>query len=103
MDFFRWDGADLLLFCHLQPSAKSSGFAGVCGGRLKIRLAAPPVEGRANTALMDFLASAFAVSKTSVELERGAQGRQKRVRIKSPRRLPEGLPELADGRPCSLH
>jgi len=99
MDFFRWDGADLLLFCHLQPSAKSSGFAGLHGGRLKIRLAAPPVEGRANAALTDFLASAFAVSKTSVQLEYGMQGRQKRVRIKSPARLPEELPELTDGRP----
>jgi len=86
-DFFRWDGEDLILLCHLQPAAKSSGFAGLHGQRLKIRLQAPPVEGRANAALTDFLAEAFAVSKADIFLESGAQSRQKRIRIKRPQCL----------------
>jgi len=88
-DFFRWDGGDLILFCHLQPAAKTNAFAGLHGERLKIRLTAPPLEGRANAALTDFLANAFAVNKTAIELESGSQSRQKRVRIKSPQYLPE--------------
>jgi len=87
-DFFRWDDGDLILFCHLQPAAKTNGFAGLHGQRLKIRLTAPPQEGRANSALIDFLSRAFAVSKADIELESGAQSRQKRVRIKKPQRLP---------------
>ncbi|KXU38025.1 hypothetical protein AXE65_00460 [Ventosimonas gracilis] len=95
-DFFRWDGGDLILFCHLQPAAKTNGFAGLHGDRLKIRLRAPALEGRANAALIDFLSEAFAVSKVDIELESGSQSRQKRVRIKSPERLPElaGLSRL---------
>jgi len=84
---FRFDGADLILFCHLQPAAKTNGFAGLHGERLKIRLTAPPQEGRANAALVDFLAKAFVVSKADIELESGAQSRQKRVRIKNPQCL----------------
>jgi len=86
-DAFRFDGSDLILFCHLQPAAKTNGFAGLHGERLKIRLTAPPQEGRANAALVDFLSKAFAVSKADIELESGAQSRQKRVRIKNPKCL----------------
>jgi len=88
-DFFRWDEADLILFCHLQPAAKTNAFAGLHGERLKIRLTAPPLEGRANAALIDFLSETFAVSKADIKLESGLQSRQKRVRIKKPQRLPE--------------
>jgi len=96
-DFFRWDDGDLILFCHLQPAAKTNAFAGLHGERLKIRLAAPPLEGRANAALIDFLSKAFAVSKADIALESGSQSRQKRVRIKSPQHLPElaGLSRLS--------
>ena len=52
MSCFRWDGDDLILECHLQPAARSDDFAGLHGDRLKIRLTAPPVEGKANAYLM---------------------------------------------------
>lgn len=91
MSFYRWDGEDLILECHLQPKASRDEFAGLHGERLKIRLTAPPVDGKANAHLLAFLASAFAVSKSQVSLESGQQSRQKRVRIKQPRQLPETL------------
>ncbi|WP_172148714.1 DUF167 domain-containing protein [Pseudomonas tumuqii] len=91
MSFYRWDGEDLILDCHLQPKASSDEFAGLHGERLKIRLTAPPVDGKANARLLAFLADAFAVSKSQVSLESGQQSRQKRVRIKQPRQLPAVL------------
>ena len=91
MSFYRWDGEDLILDCHLQPKASCDEFAGLHGERLKIRLTAPPVDGKANAKLLAFLADVFAVSKSQVSLESGQQSRQKRVRIKQPRQLPAVL------------
>ncbi|MBF0675072.1 DUF167 domain-containing protein [Pseudomonas sp.] len=91
MEWYRWDGEDLILACHLQPKASKDEFAGLHGDRLKIRLTAPPVEGKANAHLMAFLAKAFGVAKSQVSLESGELNRQKRVRIAKPQRLPEGL------------
>lgn len=96
MSYFRWDGEDLILACHLQPKASRDEFAGLHGDRLKIRLTAPPVEGKANAHLMAFLAKQFGVSKSQVSLESGELNRQKRVRIHSPQKLPE-LPGLQRG------
>lgn len=91
MSFYRWDGADLILDCHLQPKASRDEFAGLHGERLKIRLTAPPVDGKANAQLLAFLAQAFAVSKSQVSLESGPQSRLKRVRIRQPQALPHEL------------
>ena len=93
MSWFRWDGKDLLIDCHLQPKASKDEFAGLHGERLKIRLTAPPVDGKANAYLQAFLAQSFGVPKAQVTLISGAQSRIKRLRISAPQRLPE-LPEL---------
>ena len=93
MSYFRWDGEDLILDCHLQPKASSDEFAGLHGERLKIRLTAPPVEGKANAHLLAFLGKAFGVAKSQVSLINGELNRQKRVRIQRPQKLPD-LPGL---------
>jgi len=93
MSYFHWDGGDLILDCHLQPKASKDEFAGLHGQRLKIRLTAPPVEGKANAHLLAFLGKAFGVAKSQVQLVSGELNRQKRVRILSPQKLPE-LPGL---------
>jgi uncharacterized protein (TIGR00251 family) len=93
VSWFRWDGEDLILDCHLQPRASKDEFAGLHGERMKIRLTAPPVEGKANAHLMAFLAAAFGVAKSQVSLESGELNRQKRVRVRAPRTLPD-LPGL---------
>ena len=98
MAWFRWDGEDLILDCHLQPKASKDEFAGLHGERLKIRLTAPPVEGKANAQLLAFLAGAFGVAKSQVSLESGELNHQTRVRIRAPRRLPD-LPGLTTGSP----
>ena len=91
MPFYHWQGEDLLLDCHLQPGAKRAEFAGQHGERLKIRISAPPVDGKANEALIRFLADAFDVSRQQVTLLSGQSSRQKRLLIQTPRQLPTEL------------
>ena len=81
MSYYRWDGEDLILDCHLQPTASNDEFAGLHGDRLKIRLTAPPVEGKANKEIILFLAKALGVSKSSIEVVHGSSGRIKLVEI----------------------
>jgi uncharacterized protein (TIGR00251 family) len=69
------------LFLHCQPGAKKTEVKGVHGDRLKIRLAAPPLEGRANEALIAWLSKTLGVPTNRIELISGDTGRQKRVRI----------------------
>jgi hypothetical protein len=84
----REDGNDLVLLLHVQPGAKRTEVAGIHGegaaARMKIRLAAPPVEGKANAELLRFLASAFGVAQRAVLLLRGGSSRQKTVQITRP-------------------
>jgi len=87
----RWDGSDLLLQVQVQPRASREGFAGTHGGALKVRLTAPPVDGKANAALIAFLAESFGVAKRAVTLVHGETGRSKLVRIARPAQLPAGI------------
>jgi uncharacterized protein (TIGR00251 family) len=66
---------------HVQPGAKRSEVAGMHGERIKIRLAAPPVDGKANQALIEFLAGAFGVARRDVSILSGMKSRDKRVAI----------------------
>ena len=67
----------LKLPIHATPGARSTQAAGAHGGALRVRLGAPPVDGKANAALIDWAAQAFGVPKARVELLHGAGGRQK--------------------------
>lgn len=88
---WRCVGADgsLTLTVHAQPGAKRSEVVGVYDGSVKIRLAAPAVEGKANLALIAFLAEAFGVAERAVTLAQGARSRRKVVRIAAPRQRPD--------------
>ena len=66
---------------RVQPRASGDAIAGVMHGALKVRLTAPPVEGRANEALIDFLSSILKTSKSAVRIRSGEQSRSKRVEI----------------------
>ena len=71
----------MILELHVQPGAARSEFAGRHGERIKVRLAARAVDGKANEALIEFLAEHFRVPKRSVHIESGLKSRQKRVSI----------------------
>jgi uncharacterized protein len=80
-----------ILHLHVQPGAKRTGAAGTHGEALKIRLAAPAVEGKANAALVSFLAEKFGVPARQVVLVRGEKSREKVVEIAGSSRSPECL------------
>ncbi len=85
----RDDGVALVLTLHVQPGARRTEVAGVHGDALRIRLAAPPVDGKANAELVRFLADAFGVPRQQVTLVRGETSRRKVVRIDSPATRPD--------------
>ncbi len=91
--WYRRNGEVLTLTLHIQPGAKRTEVAGLHGEALKLRLAAPPVEGRANEALLKFVAAFFDVSLRQVELKQGAQSRHKVVAITGSKVEPERLLE----------
>lgn len=88
-EHYQWTDGDLFLVCHLQPKASKSEFSGLHGDALKVRIQAPPVEGKANSELIKFLAKQFGVSKSSVSIISGELNRHKRVKIIQPQRLPQ--------------
>ncbi|MBI4808557.1 MAG: YggU family protein [Nitrosomonadales bacterium] len=89
--WYRRSGDVLTLTLHIQPGAKRSEIAGLHGEALKIRLAAPPIEGRANEALLRFIADTFGVSLRQVELKQGGQSRHKLVAVTGSKVEPESL------------
>lgn len=66
----------------MQPRASSDAIGGTRQGALVVRVTAPPVEGQANAALARVLGRALGVPPTSVEVVRGASGRDKQVRVR---------------------
>lgn len=85
----REDGDALVLVLHVQPGAKRTEVAGTFADALKVRLAAPPVDGQANAELTRWLAEVFGVPKRNVTLLRGAASRDKTVRIAAPSLRPD--------------
>ncbi|HNR84892.1 DUF167 domain-containing protein [Ottowia sp.] len=67
----------LKLPIHATPGARRTEAAGAHGQALRVRLAAPPVDGKANAALIAWAAAALGVPRSQVELLHGASGRQK--------------------------
>ncbi|MEO8164482.1 MAG: DUF167 domain-containing protein [Betaproteobacteria bacterium] len=71
----------LTLFLHVQPNARCTEIAGLHGGQIKVRVAAPAVEGKANDMLLGFLADKFDLPGGRVMIRRGSHGRTKTVEI----------------------
>lgn len=78
------DGAladTFIIALHCQPGAKKTEVQGEHDGRLKLRLAAPPVEGKANEALIQWLSKTLEIRRANIELLAGDLSRLKRVRV----------------------
>lgn len=90
-DWYRWEGDDLLLRLRVQPRAGKDQFVGPYGDQYKVRITAPPVEGKANAHLVRFLAKAFGVGRDQVSLVSGDSGKNKSFRIQAPHKFPISL------------
>ena len=85
-DNLRWPclsarGGEAVLRLAVVPNAKRTEVDGLHDGALRVRLAAPPIEGRANDALVAWLAKSLGVPRRCIELTQGASGRRKVVAI----------------------
>lgn len=67
---------------RVQPGAKRSKIIGEHGGAVKVAIAAPPVDGKANDALIEFLCDTLSLKKSQVEIVRGQTSRDKSVLIR---------------------
>lgn len=89
--FYRWEGNILHLFVRVQPKASRDEFAEVQEDRVRIRITAPPVDGKANEHLLKFVAKACGVAKSRVQIASGETGRNKHLRVEAPLSLPAGI------------
>lgn len=89
--FYHWEGEILHLFVRVQPKASRDEFAEVQEERIRVRITAPPVDGKANGHLMKFLAKVFGVTKSGIQIKSGETGRNKHLCITSPTKLPDGI------------
>jgi uncharacterized protein len=80
MRFEQRDGA-LIVDVQVVPRASRAAVGPAVGERLRVAVTAPPVDGAANAAVIDALASAFGVRRAAVSIVRGETGRRKTVRI----------------------
>ncbi len=67
---------------RVQPRASRTAIAGVIGDAVKLAITAPPVDGKANQAVIEFLSDLFHVSKGSIEIVSGETGRNKLIAIR---------------------
>jgi hypothetical protein len=88
MEMARWSGCyeverdgAVLLHVHVQPSAGRTAVVGRHGDAVKVRVAAPPVDDRANVAVVDLIAELFGLKSDAVAVVGGGKSRMKRVRL----------------------
>jgi uncharacterized protein (TIGR00251 family) len=79
--WLRRRGSAATLILHVQPGARRTEVAGLYDGALKIRLAAVPVDGKANAALIEFVAGRLGVPKSAVRLAGGQTSRRKTLAL----------------------
>lgn len=84
--WYRYDAdRDLLILnIRVHPNASRTEIAGLHDGCLKIRVAAPPIDAKANTLLIDFLKKKFELLRGRVMIKRGGHGRSKTIEIFHP-------------------
>ena len=82
MSWITTNAEGVILTVKVVPRASKNEITGILGDTLKIRLQAPPVEGKANKALIDFLADVLQISKKMLEIKGGETGRNKHILVR---------------------
>lgn len=98
MAFYSQNKNELILTVRVSPNARRSGFDGLWNDALRVALFAPPVDGKANEALIDFLADFFDLRKSAIKILSGATSRMKRVLLSFPTEVDalSGITKLKD-------
>lgn len=86
----------LLIRLYIQPKAHRDCFVGLHGDELKVAITAPPVDGKANSHLVKFLAKQFRVPKNQVILVKGETSRHKQIKIITPQQIPTDIAALTE-------
>ena len=73
------DSVSVSLFIHVQPKASRTRIAGLHGGAVKLCITSPPVDGKANAAVIQFFAKLFKIPKAAVTIASGEASRDKRL------------------------
>lgn len=91
--FYKWQEQDLILYVQIQPKSSKDEVVGVLGDNLKIKITAPPVDGKANAYLCHFISKIFDVPKSQVSILKGKTNKIKTLLIKQPQQLPNWITE----------
>ena len=94
--WYSWQQRSLQLNIQLAPRSGKDAIEGIYDGRLRLRITAPPVDGKANRALLAFLAGEFGVARSAVCIVSGEKSRRKSVRIHAPKQLPHWFQSLSN-------
>lgn len=95
-DWFHWQGNRLLLHLAVQPKSSRDEFVGPHGtDSYKVKITAPPTDGKANKHLCRFLAKSFGVPISQVKIVTGEKSRIKRLSIEKPLKFPLSIPKTS--------
>jgi len=84
--------ADLIMKVYLQPKSSRNEIVGPYRDGIKVKVTAPPVEGKANDALLRLLAKAWRIAPSQIEIVRGHQAREKTLKVRGFPRVEELVP-----------
>ena len=84
MSWFRRTSTGWEVRLHVQPGAKRSEIIGLHGSSLKLKIQAPPVDGKANEAIVAYIAERIGVPRRTVRIIAGESSREKRIAIDAP-------------------
>lgn len=84
----RWQGDDLVLTVRISPGAQKDAVSVDASG-IRIKVQAPPVDGKANKQLRKYLGQCFDLPQSRIQIVRGQSGRLKTIRIERPTSLPD--------------
>ncbi len=89
--FYEWDGDVLVLNILGTPMAKQDAILKPKGNQFKVSVKAQPQNGRATDYMVEFLAKEFGVSSSAIEVVYGRESIHKQLRIKAPKKVPNGV------------
>ncbi|MBE0619471.1 MAG: YggU family protein [Burkholderiales bacterium] len=81
MSWYQTISGGVTIHIHAQPGARRTEVVGLHGDCVKVRLASPPVDGKANACLIEFLAERLKVKRSQVTITRGLSSRRKTVLV----------------------